>query len=70
MVKANLLGYVRKTKSGNAIKVSISTEAFDKAERYSTLDGREFVSMIVNISKIQQILEGQKEVTGISQLVG
>ncbi len=68
MIKSELMGFVRRTKSGKALRLSISTEAFKKAERYTTQDGTEFVPMIINLSRIYQLLEGEKEVTNVSQI--
>ena len=69
MVESQLVGYVRKSRGGGALKMSIDAEAFAKAERYKSKDGREFVSLIANIDKIGQILEGDREVTSLCQLV-
>lgn len=49
--------------------MSIDTDAFAKAERYKSKDGREFVSLIANVDKIGQILVGDREVTSLCQLV-
>lgn len=69
MVKSELLGYVRRSNSGKALKISINTEAFDKAERYTTSDGQEYVAMVVRLDKIYQLIEGQKDVTNITQII-
>lgn len=68
MTKTDLMGFVRKSKNGNALKISISTEAFEKAQRYSTQDGQEFVAMVIPLSKVQQLLDGYKEVTSVAQI--
>ncbi|MCK5309447.1 MAG: hypothetical protein KAJ64_02260 [Thermoplasmata archaeon] len=69
MAESQLVGYVRKSRGGGALKMSIDAEAFAKAERYKSQDGREFVSLIANVDKISQILEGDREVTSLCQLV-
>ena len=69
MVESQLVGYVRKSNNGGALKLSIDAEAFANAERYKSQDGREFVALIVNADKVGQILEGQREVTSLCQLV-
>ena len=68
MTEAELMGYVRRSKKGGALNVSVSTDAFARAERYQTQDGKEYVGMIINLSSVQDLLEGRKEVTGISQI--
>ena len=67
-MKSDLVGYVRKSKSGNALKLSISSKAFEQAERYTTQKGEEFVRLIVNLARAQDVISGQREVTSICQL--
>ena len=69
MVESQLVGYVRKSRNGGALRMSIDAEAFAKAERYKSKDGREFVGLIANVDKISQILVGDREVTSLCQLV-
>lgn len=66
--QSQLVGYVRKSKSGGALNLSIDADAFSKAERFTGSDGREFVSLIVNLDKVQDIIEGEREVTSLCQL--
>lgn len=67
--KSQLVGYVRKSKSGGALRMSIDAEAFARAEKIPARDGRQFVSLIANADKVIQILEGEREVTSLCQLV-
>jgi hypothetical protein len=69
MVQSELIGYVRKSRSGNALKLSISAEAFDSAQRYLSQDGKEYVGLIVNTSKVQEILDDSRDVTSVCQIV-
>ena len=69
MAQSQLVGYVRKSRSGGALNLSIDAEAFAKAERYKSKDGREFVSLIANVDKIGQILVGDREVTSLCQII-
>ena len=64
------MGYVRRSNNGKALKVSINKEAFNGAESYSTVDGQEYVSMIIRLDKIYELIEGQKDVTNICQIQG
>ncbi len=66
--KSELIGYLRKSNNGNALKMSISTEAFDNAARYKGKDEKEYVSLIINLEKAQEVMEGQREVTSVTQL--
>ena len=63
------MGYVRKSNSGGALKFSIDISAFEKAEKFSTKDGREFVQLIANIPRVQDIISGDREVTSLCQLI-
>jgi hypothetical protein len=67
--KSQLVGYVRKSKSGGSLNMSIDAEAFARAEKFSGKDGRQFVSLIANANKVSQILVGDREVTSLCQLL-
>jgi len=69
MTKSELIGYLRKSNSGNALKMSIATEAFENAARYTGKDEKEYVSLIINLEKAREVMEGQREVTSVSQIV-
>ena len=69
MVQSELIGYVRKSRSGNALKLSISAEAFDSAQRYLSADGKEYVGLIVNTAKVQEILDDTRDVTSVCQIL-
>ena len=69
MTKSELLGYVRRSNNGKALKLSVNAEAFNKAERYTTQDGQEYVAMIIRLDSIYQLIEGQKDVTNITQIL-
>ena len=65
-----MIGYVRKSNNGGALRMSIDYEAFESAEKYKTQDGREYVSLVANLDKITEIIEGDREVTSLCQLLG
>ena len=67
--KSQLVGYVRKAKNGTSLTVSIDAEAFEKAHKYQSKDGRNFVSLVMNADKVNQILNGEREVTSVCQIV-
>jgi len=69
MPRSELIGYIRKSKEGQALKLSISKSAFDEAETYTTTDGQKYVSLIINADRTQAIMNGEREVTSICQLV-
>jgi len=67
--KSELMGYVRRSNNGKALKISINVEAFEKAERYKTQDGQEYVAMVLRLDTVYQLIEGQKDVTNITQIL-
>lgn len=67
--KSQLVGYVRMSKSGGALRMSIDAQAFAAAQKYAGKDGRQFVSLVANADKVSQILGGEREVTSLCQLV-
>ena len=69
VVESRLMGFVRRSRNGGAIKLSIANEAFSTAEKYQSSDGTEYVGMVINLNKLRNLLTGEQEVTAISQLV-
>ncbi|MBN1389033.1 MAG: hypothetical protein JXA22_00140 [Candidatus Thermoplasmatota archaeon] len=69
VVESRLMGFVRRSRNGGAIKLSIARDAFSSAEKYQSSDGTEYVGMVINLNKLRSLLTGEQEVTAISQLV-
>ena len=69
MPRSELIGYVRMAKDGQAIKLSISVTAFEQAEKYKSADGSEYVGLIMNKDRTQDIISGNREVTSVCQIV-
>ncbi len=67
--KTNLVGYVRKSNAGGAVKVSINTDAFTECQTYITSDGQEYVPLIISVNALNKVLDGERVVTTISQMV-
>ena len=55
-MQSELIGYIRKSRSGNALNISLSAEALDSAQRYLSPDGKEYIGLVVNTAKVQEIL--------------
>ena len=66
--ESKLMGYVRRSNNGGALKVSISENAFSDARKYQSANGERYVGMIINLNKLRSLLSGEKDVTAISQL--
>ena len=67
--KSNLVGYVRRSNAGGAIKVSINNDAFAECETYVTSDGQEYVPLVISLNALNKVLIGERVVTTISQIV-
>lgn len=67
--KSELVGYVRKSNAGNALKLNILKSALDKAPVVEGKDGTQYVSLIMNLSKVRMIIADEHEVTSVCQLV-
>ncbi len=64
-----LVGYVRRSGAGGALKVSIDTEAIQACSTYTTSDGRAYAPLVISLRALQRVLDGERAVTTISQLV-
>jgi hypothetical protein len=67
--ESKLMGYVRRSNNGGAIKISISESSFTDARKYQSASGERYVGMIINLNKLRSLLSGEREVTSISQIV-
>ena len=63
-----LVGYVRKSNTGGALKVSINTSAFGDCATYVTSDGQAYVPLVISLNALGKVLSGERAVTTLSQL--
>ena len=68
MGDSELIGFVRKSKAGNALNISISAEAIAKAQTYTSKNEEEYIGLVINLKNLQKVIAGEKEVTSISQM--
>ena len=64
-----LVGYVRRSNAGGAIKLSINTNAFGDCETYTTADGQTYASLVISLDAIRKVIDGDRAVTTVSQLI-
>lgn len=64
-----LVGYVRKSNAGGALKLSINSSAFSDCSTYSTADGQSYVPLIINLGALNRVLAGERAVTTVSQFI-
>lgn len=67
-MKSELVGYVKKSNNGNALKLKILKSALEDAETVKGIDGTEYISLIMNLSKIKMIISDEHEITSLCQL--
>lgn len=67
--ESELVGYVRRSRSGGALKISISADAFQRSRRYVSQDGHEYVGLVVSLDKVRSVMNGEREVTSVCQIV-
>ena len=63
-----LVGYVRKSNAGGALKVSINTSAFGDCSTYVTSDGQAYVPLVISLNALGKVMSGERAVTTLSQL--
>ena len=69
MMSSLLVGYVRRSNAGGAIKISINTNAFGDCETYTTSDGHAYASLVISLSALRKVIDGERAVTTVSQLI-
>lgn len=67
-MKVQHVGYARRSRNGRALKLDLSLNEFLMANRYAGKDGKEYVGLLINVSKLLDVLEGRSEVTGVNQI--
>lgn len=69
MTPSLLVGYARRSNAGGAIKLSINSHAFGDCETYATSDGQTYVPLVISLSALRKVIEGERTVTTVSQLL-
>jgi hypothetical protein len=68
-MKTNLVGYVRVSRDGETVVMNISVKQFLQAERYTSRDGEEYVSLRAGADRIKKVMGGEKELTALIQVL-
>jgi len=63
-----LVGYVRRSNAGGALKLSINTAAFADCSTYMTSDGQSYVPLVISMAALNKVLAGERAVTTVTQL--
>ncbi len=63
-----LVGFIRKSNAGRAVKLSINTSSFQDCATYVTSDGQTYVQLVISLNALNGIIEGSRAVTSINHL--
>jgi len=50
-------------------KLSINQHAFGDCETYATSDGQTYIPLVISLSALRKVIEGERTVTTVSQLL-
>ena len=64
----NLVGYVRKSHTGNCLKISINRDAFGNCSNYKTSDGVAYIPLKIDLNALEKVLKGERAVTTLFQI--
>jgi hypothetical protein len=64
-----LVGYARRSNKGRSLKLSINTQAIGNCETYDTSDGQTYVPLIISLAALRKVLDGERSVTTVSQII-
>ena len=65
---STLVGFVRKSNAGRAVKLSINTNSFQDCATYVTSDGQTYVQLVVSLNALTGVIDGSRAVTSINHL--
>lgn len=67
-MKIECVGYVRKSKRGKALKVTLIVNNINNADGYVGRDGAWYVGALINMSHLLDLLEGRRDVITIDHV--
>jgi hypothetical protein len=68
MARSELVGYVRKSNAGHALKICVLKEAILNSKTVDGKDGTAYYEFIINLEKIKLIIGDEHEVTSLCML--
>ena len=66
---STLVGFIRKSNAGRAVKLSINTSSFQDCATYVTSDGQTYVQLVVSLNALTGVIDGSRAVTSINHLI-
>ena len=68
MTKNTLVGFVRKSKNGRGLRLSISRETVADLDGYTSRNGEEYVPLVVSLEKLMDLISEQRDFVTINHL--
>ena len=62
-----LMGYARKSKAGGAVRLSLAADSLKKAKKVEGKDGKKYLNMIINVEKLNGVMNGEREFAPVVQ---
>jgi len=69
MSKSELIGYIRKSKAGDSLKICVLKTILEKAETVQSMDGTtEYLTLVMGLSRLKKVVAGEMDVTSVCHL--
>jgi len=68
MEKSMLVGYLRKSKNGMSITISIDMKALKEIGNFYSNNGKDFITLISNTNKVEEVINGDRQVVSVCYL--
>lgn len=62
-----LVGWVRQSRAGGALKISVHSEAISNCHTYTTVDGTSYIPLVISMSALRRVIDGEQSLTTVSQ---
>jgi hypothetical protein len=66
---SQLVGYIKKNSTGDYLHINIIRSEYKKAIITKGKDGTEYMTLVLNASKVRKILDDEQDVTSVCLLM-
>ena len=60
-----LVGFATRSRDNTALKLNISRDAFQEVKGYTSADGKEFVTLVISMHRLEEVMNGTRDATSI-----
>lgn len=64
-MQTELVGYIRKDKNGQNLRIHFSVEAMDSVSRHVNEQGDHCYFLVARLDKVEEVMCGEREVTSV-----